>query len=541
MSEDLSSSRPSGFDLPGFCGPFCDQSPDAILAVEGPNLVVRYVNPAFLRLSGKREHELLGRPFAEAVPEGSENKGIDLLKSVYRSGKPQVLLEQRHLRNGPEYWSYSAWPIRVVGERSPGTILRISDTTEDAIFRRRATAMNESLLVSSTRQHELMQESERLGDALRISIANEKYFMSVISHELRTPLTPVLAAVSRLQQDERLDGGTREALAMIERNVTLESRLIDDLLDITRIERGKVSLRREPVDLRPLLDRVAEICAADIEAADLAFEIVWLGGPYIVNADADRLEQVFWTLLKNAIKFTPAGGSVRMEVRPDHDQTIVISLSDTGVGISHEQIPLLFEAFQQGERVQARRRGGLGLGLAISRSMIELHDGQIWAESAGRGRGSTFSVRLPTLPLDTCVRTIPEATVDLTASARALRPLRILLVEDHPDTAEALRLLLTADGHSVETASGVAAGLNRAAEESFDLLISDLGLPDGTGLDLMRELRRKDPTLPGIALSGYGQEDDVHQSRMAGFALHVMKPVNGRRLHDAIAAAVASP
>ena len=530
MSEDRSSA-PLAFDLPGFCRPFCDLSPDAIVAVEGPNHIVRYVNTAFLRLSVRREFDLLGHPFVEAVPEGSENEGIALLDSVYRTGRPEQRLEQRHLREGQAYWSYSAWSVPAPRERPLGIILRISDATENAIFRRRTTAMNESLLISSTRQHELAAEAERLGDGLRVAVANEKYFMSVVSHELRTPLTPVLAAVSRLQQDERLDDRTRETLAMVARNVMLESRLIDDLLDITRIERGKISLRREPVHLRPLVDRVAEMCAADIEAGGIAFEIVWEGGPFVVDADADRLEQVFWNLLKNAIKFTPDGGRIRMHVRPDRDHTVVIALSDTGAGIDREQIPVLFEAFRQGER----RGGGLGLGLSISRSMVELHDGTIWAESAGKGHGSTFSVRLPTLPPEVPVR-IPETPPLLAVRPRAVRPLKILLVEDHRDTAEALCLLLMADGHSVELASDVAAGLRRATEESFDLLISDLGLPDGTGLDLMRELRRQNPTLPGIVLSGYGQEDDVHESRKAGFALHVTKPVDSQRLYDAIVA-----
>jgi two-component system CheB/CheR fusion protein len=362
------------------------------------------------------------------------------------------------------------------------------------------------------------------------------HFLAVLSHELRTPLTPVVMGVSILQERSDLDPSVREILEMVRRNVELEARLIDDLLDLQRIERGKIELRQNPVDLCTVIHRAVEWCKPDIDAQDLHFKVNWgQSAPYWVEADVPRLQQVFWNLLNNAIKFTPRGGRLDVRCRP-HETNVVAEVQDSGIGIEPEAMPYIFDAFEQADRSITRRLGGLGLGLAISNALVEMHGGTITAHSEGQDKGATFRIRLPL-----CAPAgRPESPTPAAIPERAARSLHILLVEDHGVTAKIMRTVLTAEGHAVETAGDLATALELAGQHAFDLLVSDLGLPDGSGQDLMRELRVRGHKFPGIALSGYGQEEDIRRSREAGFAIHLTKPASREAVLEAIAFATAA-
>jgi signal transduction histidine kinase len=395
-------------------------------------------------------------------------------------------------------------------------------------------------------------------------------FLAVLSHELRTPLTPALAAASAMEADPGLPAGARGELGMVRRNIELEARLIDDLLDLTRITRGKLPLARQTVDLHALIGHVASICRMDLREKGLSFHSGFAPGerPY-VNVDPARLRQVLWNVLKNAIKFTPAGGSVTLRTRvvSDGDASggvhpqVVVEVSDTGIGIEPDILPRIFDAFEQGDRANSHRFGGLGLGLAISRALAVAHGGELTAASEGAGRGATFSLRLPLVakpanaddaaraarawpptPPPAAVRSPPDGTGAGDAgagassgAAAAPRPLRVLLVEDHADTARVMARLLRGERYDVTCAETVEAALGAVAGGPFDLIISDLGLPDGSGLDLMRELR-EERHFGGraIALSGYGMEEDLRRSREAGFAAHLTKPVSFAALEAVI-------
>ena len=511
-------------DLPRFCRSLFEHSPQPMIAVQGVTHAVRFLNPAFSRLVGKDASELVGRPLAVAVPEGESQRFLSLVDRVYRTGVSEGLVEQEHGRDPEIYWSYEAWAILGADGQTAGLMIQVTDVTETAVFRKRAVAMNESLILSAIRQHELTEAEEGLNARLKIAIEHKDHFMAVLSHELRTPLTPVLAAVSLLQRDPRLDDDIQETLDIVRRNVTIEARLIDDLLDMTRIERGQIILDPRPVDLRQVVGGAVEVCRPDLEAGGVALEVDWEDGPNLVDADAVRLQQVFWNLLRNAIKFTPRGGHVRIRGRRQGDLHVVVEVSDDGVGIGPDLLPHLFNAFQQGDADQIRRFGGLGLGLAISKTIVELHGGTVTAQSEGKDEGATFSVRLPILA-GACPGPSEEEQ-DSSGGEHPVLPLRILLVEDHDDTGKILRRLLAADGHSVQLAPGVATGLRLAGEGEFDLLICDVSLPDGSGLDLMRTLRQQGSTLPGISLSGYGREQDIARSRESGFATHLTKPAS---------------
>jgi PAS domain S-box-containing protein len=358
-------------------------------------------------------------------------------------------------------------------------------------------------------------------------------FLAMLSHELRTPLTPVLALVSKLERSAALQDesrqGLRRDLGIIRKNVELEARLIDDLLDLTRISRGKVELQREVTPVHPLLLHAVEICCADAVAAGWLTVETGLRAPDPrVWADGPRLTQVFWNLLSNAVKFTPRGGTIRVSTDVEAaSRTLVIEISDTGKGIDPDVLPRIFDAFEQGRLDTARHFGGLGLGLAISKAILDAHGGSLAVRSGGKGQGTTFTIRMALYEGAERSQALPgERSILRDGSEDAAeRPLSILLVEDHVDTAEAITDLLREQGHHVLAAGSIATALERAAETpGIDLVISDLGLPDGDGRTLMRELRDR-YGLTGIAFSGYGTEEDRRESKEAGFAAHLTKPV----------------
>jgi len=354
-------------------------------------------------------------------------------------------------------------------------------------------------------------------------------FLAVLSHELRTPLTPVLMAVGVMEHDPGLSVELREILAMIKRNVVLETKLIDDLLDLSRISSGKLPLTIEPIDLNEAIRSVCAICSPSARERGIRYETELDAATGLVAADAGRLHQVLWNVLQNAIKFTPEGGRIRVTAQRLDAACCEVRVEDSGLGISPEILPHIFDAFEQGGTGVTRQFGGLGLGLAICKALVELHHGTIRAESSGEGRGATFIIKLPGAA---SLRNATDAVAP-TASDSGSRPLRLLVVEDHADTARTLALLLGLAGFSVITAPDVASALATAGRESFDVLISDLGLPDGSGYDVMREMRTRS-AVPGIAMSGYGMEEDLRRSREAGFSEHLVKPVDSAKLVEAI-------
>jgi PAS domain S-box-containing protein len=495
-----------------------EASPLAIIVIDRDG-VVRVWSPAAERVFGWSRREVLGRVFPIFPPEREHERERNLRETF--AGRPLSGVETVRWRKDGSRIDVAVWTSLLRGPQDePESLLAVVADIGD---RKRA---EEALRLHAEEVQAASQAKDR--------------FLAVLSHELRTPLTPVLAAVSTLEAGLGRGPDLRESLAMIRRNIELEARLIDDLLDLTRISRGKLELHCRQVDAWQILNHAIHICCAqEVAAGRLRLDLGLAPADYRVWADGPRLTQAFWNLLNNAVKFTPEGGAiiVRSSVEDTAERHLTVEISDTGIGIEPEMLPRVFDAFEQADRRITRRFGGLGLGLAVSKAIIELHGGSLTAASAGRGLGSTFTVRLPMrepqLDLD-------DTMVDLTVQTMAGLPpaeraLRILLVEDHADTAAAMADLLDLIGHRVTVATSVAAGLAVAAsaEGGFDLVLSDIGLPDGSGLELMRELVRL-YGLPGIALSGYGMEDDLRKSREAGFSLHLTKPVTLQTLKEAL-------
>ena len=369
-------------------------------------------------------------------------------------------------------------------------------------------------------------------------------FLATLSHELRMPLTPILATVTAMLDDSGTPGEFRTVLEMIHRNVTLQARLIDDLLDLTRIRGGKLYLKREVVDAHELVHQVVEICREDLRSACLQLVLDLAARRHDVDADPARLQQVLWNLVKNSIKFSPTrGGTVTIRSRNRDDDLLqgagswlVIEVTDEGIGIEPELLPRVFGMFEQGGPSTGPKFGGLGLGLTISRSIVEQHEGHLWASSEGHGKGATLTVELPTVTAPISRTSPPPPTPSVVMSHRCLK---ILMVEDNKDTLNYFSQRLMQRGHVVRTASNLAMALRVASETDFELLISDIELPDGSGLELMWKLRSKG-SVKGIALSGFGSSDDVEQSHCAGFSEHLTKPVEFRHLEEAIQRVAAS-
>lgn len=376
-------------------------------------------------------------------------------------------------------------------------------------------------------------------DAERANRAKDD-FLAALSHELRTPLTPVLMTAAVLREDDRLPGDAREQLGMMERNISLEARLIDDLLDLTRISRGQLRLRAEQCDAHSLIGLAVEIVRDDAIAKGISLQREFEAQNSGLTADPSRFQQLIWNLLRNSVKFTPRSGRITIRTRDDADGRLRIEVVDSGVGIEPEVLERIFLPFEQGGG--EHRFGGMGLGLAIARAIVDLHGGTISANSPGRNLGATFAVELPgaTKPPQGIAASSTYSTEWLTRRVESPEPasvgragLRLLVVEDHESTLQVLSRLLTRAGHSVVTAGNLTEGLEAASRENFDLVISDLGLPDGTGNELMEILRARH-ALRGIALSGYGMEEDIARSRQAGFSTHLTKPVDFLQLQRAL-------
>jgi PAS domain S-box-containing protein/excisionase family DNA binding protein len=356
-------------------------------------------------------------------------------------------------------------------------------------------------------------------------------FLAVLSHELRTPLTPVLMTTALMESEPGLSPSMRENLAMIRRNIALETQLIDDLLDLSRVINGKMVLHKRDVDVHPLVRHVVEMVSSDARDKQIQLDLELNAKRDRVYADSARLQQVIWNLLKNAIKFTPENGRVAIRTSNDPRGRLMVQVQDTGIGIESHDLPNIFNAFEQGEQGTGRRFGGLGLGLAIAKTVVDMHGGTIVADSPGKGEGASFTVALAAIaPNDRPV----ESGNPSARPVQEGRPLRILLVDDHVDTLKILRRILESDGHSITPAASVREATRAAQSNSFDLLISDIGLPDGTGMDVVRALRAAHPDLPAIAMTGFGMEQDIRNSEQAGFTMHLTKPVDINSLEASI-------
>lgn len=394
----------------------------------------------------------------------------------------------------------------------------------------RFTERSERIVSSIATQAVVGIEKSQLYQDVKASSEAKDRFLAMLSHELRTPLNPVLATVTSWLGDARVPPDMRGEVAMVVRNVRLEARLIDDLLDFNKLLNGKLTFDHSLVDIHGVVNSVMEICHAEVVEGKLELAMELAAGRTGVAGDAARLQQVLWNLMKNAIKFTPHGGRIAVRTSNPREDIVRIEVRDSGRGIEEGSLQRIFGAFEQGQPQVLARFGGLGLGLAIAKTFVERHGGTIRAESAGLGQGAQMVVELPLS--DTPVFT-PAPTAAASAEMSPREHGRILLVDDHEDTLATLGRLLTRRGHHITPVATAAAARQAFAQEEFDVIVSDLGLPDASGLELLADLRAVRFT-PAIALSGYGMDADLLSTKAAGFQEHLTKPIDFERLLRAI-------
>ena len=381
------------------------------------------------------------------------------------------------------------------------------------------TERTERILAVVALQASIGLENAQLYRSARAASAAKDQLLAILSHELRTPLTPIFAILAAYERYPDLPETIRSDLHVISRNLQLQARLIDDLLDLTRVSQGKISLQREITDVHSLIRSVRQLCEIAIDRQQVGFEMQLEAPRFHVLGDAGRLQQVLWNLFSNAIKFTPPGGSIELRTSVVAGTEFRMCLTDSGRGIVSDSLESIFEPFEQGDLSVPTQFGGLGLGLAIAKGIVDAHEGQIRAESPGLGMGTTFTVTLPLAE----TKEIPSAPPPRPESPTVHKTVRILLVDDHEDTLEFMSRFLTLCGHDVVTASTYEKALSIGQQQNFDLVISDIGLPGGSGNQLMSALRALSP-VKGIALSGYGMKADVDRSEAAGFSAHLTKP-----------------
>ncbi len=464
------------------------------------------VNTRFCEMVGYSEDELRARTTCEITHRDDIDKTRQLARRLLKETVPSCV-EKRYLRkNGDVIWANrTTCVIRDESGKPRHYLAMVEDITQ--------------------RRKDAVTLEEAKNAAERANRAKDE-FLAALSHELRTPLTPVLMSAAALEKEPGIEPKLRRQFGMMRRNVELEARLIDDLLDLTRVSHGKLQLRLGgPVDVHSLLAHAEQIVRHDARTKSLALRFELAADDHHIAGDAVRISQVFWNLLNNAVKFTPAGGRITVRTVNLVAGQLMVTVRDNGIGIDEHTLPFVFRAFEQGDVRGLQPCSGLGLGLSISKAIVELHGGVIRAESAGPGRGAAFTVELNT------VLPFPEAQIQISKPRRFRgKPYRLLVVEDHEPTLTVLRRLLRSQGHHVMTASTVKDALVLASNHTFDFVISDLGLPDGNGIDLMLQLSN-DYGLRGIALTGYGMAEDVAKTEQAGFLAHLVKPINFDQLH----------
>ncbi len=521
-------------------GDILDQAPCGFLRFRDDGTVLR-VNSTLVEMLDLPAAEIEGKHVSSTLAQaGKVFFQTHFFPTLRMHGRVKELYLSMMCKDGTKL------PVLINAVRSEGPdgvyndciIVGISERErfEDALLQAKKEAEQAKLLKENAliELKEAMESLALAKEEVEAASLAKDAFLAALSHELRTPLTPVLLTASELEHNQSLSPGIREQMSMMRRNIELEATLIDDLLDVTRIRHGKLTLNRSPVDLHEILIQTKEIVLHDFERKGVTMSLCAEAAAHHVNGDAARIEQVIWNLLKNAVKFSPENGTVTVTTKNDDRNRIIVEVTDKGVGIPQDQLSTIFKRFEQGHATGKHRFGGLGLGLSISKAIVFAHDGEIRAESEGAGSGATFS-----FILDTIDRPDPPCQSGRDDSVPVER-LSILLVEDHESTRLVISRVLSKMNHAVTDVGTLEAARSAFEAGVFDLVISDLGLPDGNGLDLMREIRAENE-VPSIALSGFGMPEDVQRINEAGFTAHLVKPIKVDRLITLIRETCDSP
>jgi signal transduction histidine kinase/DNA-binding response OmpR family regulator len=495
------------------------QAPLAIVVLRGPDYVIELANPFVCGIWGRRHRDVINRPLFEALPELRGQVWKGLLDEVYATGRPHTGSETagQFQRRGEStldtrYLNFAYTPLRNAHGEVDGVLVIASDVTDQVVARREISGLREAAEAANRAKDE---------------------FLAMLGHELRNPLAPILTALQLLKL-RGVDAAERER-GIIERQVKHLVSLVDDLLDVSRITRGKIELRRSPVELADVVARAIEMSSPLLEQQrhDLRVEVPRTG--LTVHADAGRLSQVVANLLTNAAKYTEPGGTIAVRGRAEGEE-VVLTVRDTGIGIDAEMLPRIFDLFAQERQTLERSQGGLGLGLAIVRSLVAMHGGSVFATSEGKGRGAEFTIRLGRISSGGAA--LPPEGVDPVRPVQVPSRSRVLIVDDNHDGAMLLADMLSTFGYITRVVHDGPSALREAEVFAPQIALLDIGLPVMDGYELASRFKEH-PRLSQtrlVAVTGYGQEQDQRLSARAGFLAHLVKPVDMDQLRSVLQA-----
>ena len=495
-----------------------ESSDDAIVSKDLTGTIMSW-NKGAERVFGYTAKEAVGRSITMLLPHGRLQEEATILATLVRGERIDHFETERIAKDGRRIQiSLSVSPIK---DRS-GRIIGGAKIARDISLRRELERERERALAQEHRGRTMAEAANRAKDS----------FIAMVSHELRSPLSSVLSWVRMLRMKVLDETKSARALETIERSARVQAQLVDDLLDISRIAAGKLRLEVRSVDLVPVIEQAVEVVRPAAVAKGTRLETLLDTETGPISGDPARLQQVVWNLLSNAVKFTPRGGRIQITLERVNSH-VEIAVSDTGQGISAEFLPHLFERFQQADTGASRRQGGLGLGLAIVRHIVELHGGTVFAESAGEGHGATFTVKLP--------RTIVHTAGEVERQHPTLGPLpeppdfpslhalRVLVVDDEPDSNEVVTTVLGAAGAEVRAATSATEGIDHIKEWRPHVIVSDIGMPNEDGyifIAKVHALPGETARIPTVALTAYATTDDRARIFSAGFKAHVVKPID---------------
>ncbi len=490
-------------------------SDDAIISKD-LNGVIQTWNQGAEKIFGYTAQEVIGKPISILIPEDRIDEEPGILARLRRGERIDHYETIRRRKDATLLnISLSVSPVK----NSAGVVVGAAKIARDITALKRAES-----------------ELKRARDEAERANRAKDQFLAALSHELRTPLNPVLLLASEAAADSSLPAKAREDFELIRHNIELEAQLIDDLLDLSRITAGKLRLDKRPVDPHEILLSTIRMVRSEMDQKGIELTERFSSEKGLVAGDTIRLHQIFWNVLKNAVKFTPAKGRICVETSISEKSFIAV-ISDTGIGMTEAELARAFDAFKQGSHAEDVRQhfGGLGLGLTISRKLVEAQDGRIEASSKGRNWGASFRIEFPLAGTSERLDSQESGPATSEVPETTKQPARILLVEDHGPTRNVLARILSGRGHEVAVAASVREALEAASAGRFDVVISDIGLPDGSGYDLFNEIRKHLPAIKGVALTGYGMEEDLADARKRGFNLHLTKPIRIQALDQALA------
>ena len=505
-----------------------ESAEDAIISKTLEGIVTSW-NAGAQRMFGYTADEIIGRPITVLIPPGHSDEEPQILSRLRRGERIEHYETQRVRKDGSIIdLSLTVSPIR---DRS-GTIIGASKVARDISDRKRWEEIERRALRQAQEARQQAEAANRVKDE----------FLATVSHELRTPLTAVVGWVRMLRAGQLDSRRTEKALEVIDRNIRSQAQLIEDLLDISRITMGKLRLDVRPILPNDVIRAAVESVAFAAEAREILIQQILDSGIGPIRGDFERLQQVVWNLLSNAIKFTPKGGRVQIVLERVNSH-VEIRVSDNGKGIDPEFLPHIFQRFTQADTVITRRQGGLGLGLAIARSIIELHGGSIAAHSEGREKGSTFVLSLPIMAITherPTERVHPRAWTEISlACPPEVSGLNVLVVDDESDTCEMIREVLENCGAKVQVAESAETAFKHFCTSPPDVLISDIGMPEVDGYEFIRRVREyernRSVKVPAIALTAFARIEDRVKSLAAGYQMHIAKPVEPAELLTIVA------